>query len=80
MLDWRTVHRYAEEIELWTSLAINCWVLITATMFAIVRLRTVKVDLGDFLYSSITIGAVVGIIFAGLGSMYFSTFTFHRPI
>jgi cytochrome c biogenesis factor len=70
-MDWPTIHAYAEEAELWTTLAINFWVIVTGVLVAIRRPRTTEALIAAISYSSrwslaIQFGVVVVLLVANV--------------
>jgi len=63
-MDWLAIHAYAEEVELWTSLVINMWLLAGAIGFAFVRARRIGTSLGDQLViaSEFSVPIIFGIL------------------
>jgi len=69
-MDWPTIHAYAEEVELWTTLTINLWVLIGAILFAWRRLWTEpKSTIGQELISIAREATFSISVFVSMGGM-----------
>ena len=46
-MDWTVLHSYAVEADLWTSLAINCWLIIGGIVFLLVRINRSRPPITD---------------------------------
>jgi len=60
-----TIHEYAVEAELWTTLAINSWAVITATIYLIGKALDPKAYSLDKLANSAVLAFAVLAIVAG---------------
>ncbi len=70
-MDWPTVHHYAEEVELWTSLAINSWVIVGAISFLVLRVYRAAMPFADRLSRAVAWGAaIVGTAFFVVSAYY----------
>jgi len=36
-MDWKTIHGYAEEAELWSTLALNSWLILTGGILGVIK-------------------------------------------
>ncbi|HTQ14157.1 MAG TPA: hypothetical protein VMH86_09795 [Rhizomicrobium sp.] len=54
-MQWNALHEYAEEAELWTTLAINFWIIATGIFFVIARATNASRPLASQL-TSVAIG------------------------
>jgi hypothetical protein len=72
-LNWQTIHAYAEEAELWTTLAINIWILLSAAYFAVGRLISVTRPLAQQVTDAAIEGAynlLMLLAFLGVGGQF----------
>jgi len=60
-MDWKTIHAYAEEAELWSTLAINGWALATGVIL-LLRGRRKKVDYAISILRGLEIVLIVALI------------------
>jgi hypothetical protein len=77
-MDCHTIHCYAEEVELWTSLAINIWLILTAISFVAANPR-VRLEPLVFHIARAIIWGFIGLCVAGSGVLLGLTFDLPRP-
>jgi hypothetical protein len=77
-MSWNYVHSCAEEVALWTTVLINCWLIATAIAFVIARLRLSQKPFAAQLNHAALWGAmainVAGYVFSTVG-VYESSIT-----
>lgn len=64
-MDWPTIHAYAEEAELWTTLAINVWLIIGAISFVLYNPGAALEPLGYYVARSVLWGFIGLCIISG---------------
>jgi len=62
-MNWETIHSYAEELELWTSLGINIWLITGAIVFLIVHAKQKALPLEKQFAKAFSRSAEVTLIF-----------------
>jgi CDP-diglyceride synthetase len=57
-MTWTRIHSYAAEVELWTSLGINCWIIIGAIVFISTRMESAQASIEKQLARAVLWGGV----------------------
>jgi hypothetical protein len=78
---WEQVHSIAEQIDLWTSLGIKCWGVVTAIVLVIARVRRVSIDAFHAIVLSFSIVLLIVITLAAVAIVYLDAVDIsHRDI
>lgn len=75
-MSWETIHCYAKEAELWTSLAVNIYVILSAVIFGCVRAIKSKLSLRQQIDIALSWAYVLGAFVFAIG---FLNISIHPP-
>jgi hypothetical protein len=77
---WDQIHSVAEETELWTSLGINCWVILTGVILITKGVRrSHPIDLSSLLHSA-KWAFIICIIFTVLAGLISNTAVIYEAL